>query len=99
MLADTADAGGERFGHQEVAGQFPRILAELVEVGVLVPPVKPAQEIAPVDHVEGEHPGRLEQRPGREAGTFAQAHLPGGKPGVRIDDVGGHKRVLEVEYS
>ncbi len=68
------------------------------DAGVLVTAVEPAQEIASVDHVEGQHPGRFEKGLGGEPSAFCDTHVPGGEPGVRVDDVGSHQGVLEIEH-
>ena len=98
VFANPPDPGRERLGGQQVAGHLPRFPTELGQVGVFVAAVEPPEKIAPVDHVERQHPRCFEQRAHGEAGPFGQAHAPGRQPGVRVDDVGGDQRVLQVEH-
>ena len=97
VLAHPPYPGREGLLQEQVAGELRGFPAKFPEVGVLVAAVEPAQEVAPVDHVEREHPRRFEQGAHREAGTLGQVHVPRGEPGVGVDDVGRHQGVLQVE--
>ena len=73
VLAHPPYPGREGFLQEQVARELRCFPAKFLEVGVLVTAVEPAQEVAPVDHVEREHPGRFEKGAHREASTLGRS--------------------------
>ena len=94
---DPGDAGRERLGQQQVVEEVPAVVAQAGHRGALVAAVEGAQEVAPVAAVEGQQRRGLGQQVGHEGGPLAGGQVPGGQPGVGVDDVGGDQGVLEVE--
>ena len=98
VLADAADALGERPGDEEVAEHLGAVRVDAVHVGPLETPVEVAQEVAAVLAVQCQQPGRLAERAGHEAEAVEVVEFPGGEPRVAGHHVRGDQRVLQVEH-
>ena len=78
--------------------ELPRVLAQSIDGRILEAPVERAQEVAAVASVERQERGRLPHEIRHEARPARRRQVAAGEPGVGVDDVGGHQRVLEVEH-
>jgi len=96
--AHPGEAVGERTSEELAVEELPRVLPQLLQGRILEAPVERTEEVAAVTPVEGEERGRLAEEVRHEARSPRRGEVTAGQPGVGVDDVGGHQRVLEVEH-
>ena len=78
--------------------ELPRVGPQLLERRAFETPIEGAEEVAAVAPVQRQQRRALAHEVGDEARPPRGRKVAAGQPGVGVDDVGRHERVLQVEH-